>query len=196
MEGPSNQHQRTQDLMPEGDIESAGDTSSGSGEDVQNNNLPLEESVTSHGIDDSSAIETQRIADVEIGQQLASDKDTSMNEEETGPSQGSSSPKLDVVDAQIENSSCRNATVAEPAELAANAAVVVNKGTGDGKNEKQYSDEFVFEPGSVFVEFLRKEAACTAAHSLHGRTYGEQIVTAGFFPYDKYMARFHGSKQL
>ncbi|XP_042434067.1 uncharacterized protein LOC122020270 isoform X1 [Zingiber officinale] len=177
-EDPSDQHQHSQDLMPEGDIGSAGDTSNGSGEDVRR-------------IDDSSAIEIQHIADVEIGQQLESNKDTSMNEEEIGPSPGSSSPKLDMVDAEIGNSACRNVTAAEPAESTIDrmdSRTVVDKGTGD-------SDEFAFEPGSIFVEFLRKEAACTAAHSLHGRTYGEQIVTAGFFPYDKYTARFHGSKQ-
>ncbi|WOL09954.1 hypothetical protein Cni_G18708 [Canna indica] len=48
----------------------------------------------------------------------------------------------------------------------------------------------VLEPGSVLVEFLREETTCTAAHCLHGRTYGERVVTAGYFPHNIYLARF------
>ncbi|KAL6658006.1 hypothetical protein ACP70R_005786 [Stipagrostis hirtigluma subsp. patula] len=39
---------------------------------------------------------------------------------------------------------------------------------------------FVFEPGSVLVEFIRKEAACMAAHALHGRRFGNRTVPAGY----------------
>ncbi|XP_072985660.1 uncharacterized protein [Typha latifolia] len=45
-------------------------------------------------------------------------------------------------------------------------------------------------PGSVLVEFTREEAACMAAHSLHGRLYGQQVVMAGYAPHDLYLARF------
>lgn len=37
----------------------------------------------------------------------------------------------------------------------------------------------VFEPaGCVLVEFLRKDAACAVAHSLHQRYYDERFVSA------------------
>ena len=49
---------------------------------------------------------------------------------------------------------------------------------------------FVFEPGSVLVEFLRKEAACMAAHSLHGRRFGNRTVYTGYVPYDLYLKKY------
>ncbi|CAL4912476.1 unnamed protein product [Urochloa decumbens] len=49
---------------------------------------------------------------------------------------------------------------------------------------------FVFEPGSVLVEFMRKEAACMAAHSLHGRRFGNRTVSAGYAPYDLYLQKY------
>lgn len=49
---------------------------------------------------------------------------------------------------------------------------------------------FVFEPGSVLVEFMRKEAACIAAHSLHGRCFGNRTVQAGYAPYDLYLQKY------
>ncbi|XP_042395596.1 splicing factor U2af large subunit A-like isoform X2 [Zingiber officinale] len=205
MEDPDDKNQHSQDLMPKEDIERAGGISNGT-------NMPLGESVITHGTDCSApAIEVgQQVANEEIGQQLENDEDASMNEE-IGLIPCSSSPKLGSVDTEIESSACLNNIVAEPAELTANeadgikkdveiasvdsAAVADEERTDDGKDENEDDDEFVFEPSSIFVEFLRKEAACFAAHSLHGRTYGKQTVTAGFFPYDKYLARFHGLKQ-
>jgi len=49
---------------------------------------------------------------------------------------------------------------------------------------------FVFESGSVLVEFMRKEAACIAAHSLHGRRFGNRTVHAGYAPYDLYLQKY------
>ncbi|KAG6538698.1 hypothetical protein ZIOFF_003826 [Zingiber officinale] len=204
MEDPDDKNRHSQDLIPKEDIERARGISNGT-------NMPLGESVITHGTDCSApAKEAQQVANEEIGEQLENDEDASMNEE-IGLIPCSSSPKLGLVDTEIENSACLNNIVAEPAELTANeadgikkdveiasvdsAAVADKEGTDDGKDENEDDDEFVFEPSSIFVEFLRKEAACFAAHSLHGRTYGKQIVTAGFFPYYKYLARFHGLKQ-
>ncbi|XP_062209809.1 splicing factor U2af large subunit B-like [Phragmites australis] len=51
-------------------------------------------------------------------------------------------------------------------------------------------DIFVFEPGSVLVEFMRKEAACVAAHSLHGRRFGNRTVSAGYAPRDLYLQKY------
>ncbi|KAJ6851980.1 uncharacterized protein M6B38_257185 [Iris pallida] len=53
----------------------------------------------------------------------------------------------------------------------------------DGKPE-------VFEPGCVLVEFSRKESACVAAHCLHGRLYGERMVSVAYVPHDLYLSRF------
>ncbi|WVZ55404.1 LOW QUALITY PROTEIN: hypothetical protein U9M48_006065, partial [Paspalum notatum var. saurae] len=49
---------------------------------------------------------------------------------------------------------------------------------------------FVFEPGSVLVEFTREEAACIAAHSLHGRRFGNRTVYAGYAPHDLYLLKY------
>ncbi|XP_062216842.1 uncharacterized protein LOC133916953 isoform X2 [Phragmites australis] len=51
-------------------------------------------------------------------------------------------------------------------------------------------DAFVLEPGSVLVEFMRKEAACMAAHSLHGRRFGNRTVCAGYAPHDLYLQKY------
>jgi hypothetical protein len=52
------------------------------------------------------------------------------------------------------------------------------------------SDTIVLEAGSVLVEFMRKEASCMAAHSLHGRSFGDRTVSAGYAPYDLYLQRY------
>ncbi|KAK8969419.1 hypothetical protein KSP40_PGU017936 [Platanthera guangdongensis] len=61
------------------------------------------------------------------------------------------------------------------------------KGSGE-QLQAHVSDAFV--PGSVLVEFQRKEAACSAAHCLHGRAYGELTVEVKYIPYDLYFKRF------
>ncbi|KAG1353994.1 hypothetical protein COCNU_07G001060 [Cocos nucifera] len=78
-----------------------------------------------------------------------------------------------------------NANISNAADEAVDKTSVSN---GDDNHQAQDLD--VFETGSVLVEFLRKEATCMAARFLHGRTYGEQIVTAGYVPHDLYLARF------
>ncbi|KAM3316345.1 hypothetical protein ACQJBY_034454 [Aegilops geniculata] len=52
------------------------------------------------------------------------------------------------------------------------------------------SDTMVLEAGSILVEFMRKEAACMAAHSLHGRSFGDRTVSAGYAPHDLYLQRY------
>lgn len=49
---------------------------------------------------------------------------------------------------------------------------------------------FLFEPGSVLVEFTREEAACIAAHSLHARLFGNRTVWAGYVPHDLYLQKY------
>ncbi|KAG8073386.1 hypothetical protein GUJ93_ZPchr0006g45793 [Zizania palustris] len=46
------------------------------------------------------------------------------------------------------------------------------------------------EAGCILVEFLRKEAACIAAHALHGRRFGSRIVSAGYAPHDLYLQKY------
>ncbi|KAL6970593.1 hypothetical protein U1Q18_030289 [Sarracenia purpurea var. burkii] len=50
--------------------------------------------------------------------------------------------------------------------------------------------EDVFEPGCVLVEYRRMEAACMAAHSLHGRLFDNRMVTVGYVDSNIYKARF------
>lgn len=62
---------------------------------------------------------------------------------------------------------------------------------GNGKSSNhQTAGLEVFEPGCVLVEFLRKEAACAAAHCLHQRYYDERIVSASYVPHELYMTKF------
>ncbi|XP_038906743.1 splicing factor U2af large subunit B [Benincasa hispida] len=68
--------------------------------------------------------------------------------------------------------------------------------TGSGAFEKSEKKdpgnnvESLFVLGSVFVEFGRMEAACMAAHSLHGRIYDGQEISIEYIPHDLYRKRF------
>lgn len=68
-----------------------------------------------------------------------------------------------------------------------------NNSVGGSEGSDKYGSkqgEDVFEQGSVFVEYVRSEASCIAAHSLHERLYGEQSVLVDYIPHDVYMSRF------
>ncbi|KAL6587530.1 hypothetical protein OROMI_000508 [Orobanche minor] len=54
----------------------------------------------------------------------------------------------------------------------------------------------MFEPGSAFVEYRRPEAACMAAHCLHGRIFDGRVVTVGYVGKDLYQMRFHNREIL
>ncbi|XP_011030446.1 PREDICTED: uncharacterized protein LOC105129896 [Populus euphratica] len=60
---------------------------------------------------------------------------------------------------------------------------------GDCK-EQDCNLGLIFEPGCVFVEFRRTEAACMAAHCLHGRLFDDRAVVVEYVPLDIYLARF------
>uniref|UniRef100_A0A453J3P2 RRM domain-containing protein n=1 Tax=Aegilops tauschii subsp. strangulata TaxID=200361 RepID=A0A453J3P2_AEGTS len=60
----------------------------------------------------------------------------------------------------------------------------------DTRDVAPVSDTIVLEAGSILVEFMRKEAACMAAHSLHGRSFGDRTVSAGYAPHDLYLQRY------
>ncbi|GFZ10725.1 hypothetical protein Acr_22g0001230 [Actinidia rufa] len=60
-----------------------------------------------------------------------------------------------------------------------------------GENgECVFAFEDVFEAGSILVEYRRIEAACMAAHSLHGRLFDDRMVMVGYIDYNIYKARF------
>lgn len=60
----------------------------------------------------------------------------------------------------------------------------------DARDNALASNTSALEAGCILVEFLRKEAACTAAHSLHGRRFGSRIVSAGYAPHDLYLQKY------
>ena len=60
----------------------------------------------------------------------------------------------------------------------------------EGKNEQEYDQGNVFEPGCVLVEFRRTEASCMAAHCLHGRLFDDRVVTVSYVDFDLYRSRF------
>ncbi|XP_047089406.1 uncharacterized protein LOC124701400 [Lolium rigidum] len=62
--------------------------------------------------------------------------------------------------------------------------------SGAEKIPAAVSDTIVLEAGSILVEFMRKEAACMAAHSLHGRSFGDRTVSTGYAPHDLYLQRY------
>lgn len=61
---------------------------------------------------------------------------------------------------------------------------------GDGDGDGDGDGEDIFVAGSVLVEFVRKEAACMAAHELHGELFGGRVMEAGFAPLELFLERF------
>ncbi|KAL3648756.1 hypothetical protein CASFOL_005159 [Castilleja foliolosa] len=86
--------------------------------------------------------------------------------------------QCEVPDAEIVNSSGVELKLEENTE------------EGDNKDIISVDLENVFEPGSVYVEFRRYEAACVAAHCLHGRVFDGRIVTVEYVDLDLYQTRF------
>uniref|UniRef100_A0ACD5TTQ2 Uncharacterized protein n=1 Tax=Avena sativa TaxID=4498 RepID=A0ACD5TTQ2_AVESA len=65
-----------------------------------------------------------------------------------------------------------------------------NLPVAESRGDALVSDTNVLEAGSILVEFMRKEAACMAAHSLHGRSFGNRTVFAGYAPHDLYLQKY------
>ncbi|XP_042059895.1 uncharacterized protein LOC121804422 [Salvia splendens] len=62
---------------------------------------------------------------------------------------------------------------------------------GEGDRNNVFVDlGHIFEPGSVILEYRRLEAACVAAHSLHGRTFDGRVVTVEYVGHDLYQMWF------
>lgn len=60
----------------------------------------------------------------------------------------------------------------------------------DHGKDQDYDLARIFEPGCVFVEFVRAEASLKAAHCLHGRAFEDRIVTVEYVSLDHYKAQF------
>ncbi|RRT58255.1 hypothetical protein B296_00036516 [Ensete ventricosum] len=209
MECPSNDSKQDVDMAPHKDAERPGDIRNDVEERENNNNMPLkeiEENIVFGEIDGPTTLkDTQQIGDVAVDQPMETEKDviveicgeiglfsgTPKLGEEAAEVERNAELTLDVNPASTENT-CLQTLSAKEAELTKEEDEGIDKeATTSDKEDHQDFDVSLFEPGSVFVEFLRTEATCMAAHCLHGRTYGERTVTAGFFPHDLYLARFH-----
>jgi splicing factor U2AF 65 kDa subunit len=93
----------------------------------------------------------------------------------------------------IGTETCRSAAFGDEAEKSGRE----NKQLGADEDHKVKAPvvqmgvgAFVFEPGSVLVEFTREEAACMAAHSLHGRLFGNRTVSVRYTPHDLYLQKY------
>lgn len=53
-------------------------------------------------------------------------------------------------------------------------------GEGDDRKDVFVDPGHIFEPGSVIVVYRRVEAACMAAHCLHGRTFDGRVVSVEY----------------
>ncbi|KAF6156229.1 hypothetical protein GIB67_030232 [Kingdonia uniflora] len=62
--------------------------------------------------------------------------------------------------------------------------------SNDESKEKISSFDNIFEQGCIFVEYVRAEASCAAAHCLHRRLYGERVVVVDYVPHDLYLSKF------
>lgn len=74
--------------------------------------------------------------------------------------------------------------------LDCNARKGANAPEYGGNKDTLYDLEDLFEPGSVLVEYKRAEAACTAAHCLHGRLFDGRVVAVSYVDHDLYRRRF------
>ncbi|KAF4350496.1 hypothetical protein F8388_014957 [Cannabis sativa] len=59
----------------------------------------------------------------------------------------------------------------------------------DVVKERDFDLGSIFEVGCVIVEFGRTEAACMAAHCLHGRMFDDRVVSVEYVTLDHYKAR-------
>ncbi|CAK9262831.1 unnamed protein product [Sphagnum jensenii] len=69
----------------------------------------------------------------------------------------------------------------------------ISVGENLSKEERErtgVSDCGMFNMGRLYVEFSREETACQAAHTLHGRMYGNHKVVVCYFPVRLYQKKF------
>lgn len=126
-------------------------------------------------------------------------KGTDLNAEESLALNGSTSSEVPLEEVDVAGETIADLKEHESngggdqilAEITTASFSVANEGKSvDGASDLLDHNHEAFEPGCVFVEFLRKEAACAAAHCLHHRSYGENIVSASYISYDLYKAQF------
>ncbi|KAK4427838.1 Splicing factor U2AF subunit [Sesamum alatum] len=88
-----------------------------------------------------------------------------------------------------------NAKNVSSVELDTGERKELNAPDGDNKKDISIDHNDVFEPGSIFVEYRRAEAACMAAHCLQGRLFDGRVVTVGYVCHDLYQKRFRRSEK-
>ncbi|XP_073152199.1 uncharacterized protein [Henckelia pumila] len=74
--------------------------------------------------------------------------------------------------------------------LDSNARKDANAHENGCNKDTLYDLEYLFELGSVLVEYKRAEAACAAAHCLHGRLFDGRVVAVSYVDHDLYQRRF------
>ncbi|KAL0414277.1 UNVERIFIED_CONTAM: Splicing factor U2AF subunit [Sesamum radiatum] len=93
---------------------------------------------------------------------------------------------------KLEENSAKNVS---SVELDTGERKELNGPDGDNKKDISVYLNDVFEAGSIFVEYRRPEAACMAAHCLHGRLFDGRVVTVGYVGHDLYQKRFRRSEK-
>ncbi|KAL8048228.1 hypothetical protein ABFS82_07G050200 [Erythranthe guttata] len=127
-----------------------------------------------------------------VDQQNASVLDSESNEKVSG-SISIDKENIPLTDKELESEE-NHAKATSPEEelkLEANNAKKATSFESEGDKEDFHIEfEGLFEPGSVFVEYRRAEAACMAAHYLNGRIFDGRVVTVGYVDHDLYLTRF------
>ncbi|XP_043704997.1 splicing factor U2af large subunit A-like isoform X2 [Telopea speciosissima] len=113
------------------------------------------------------------------------DKDADFQVEESGPGNDL------MVEEELGPNERTNDKLQE-SSIGLNDAVAMESGAVEESDGEQKASDLVnvFEQGCVLVEYLRTEASCMAAHCLHGRLYGDQVVAVGYISHDLYLLRF------
>ncbi|XP_058101496.1 splicing factor U2af large subunit A [Magnolia sinica] len=107
--------------------------------------------------------------------------DSQIGDSGSGTSSVPDDPKPEQADGELQDACV---------ELEMDTTTVEKSYDGNGDSTEKVCNPDVFEKGCILVEYMRREAACAAAHCLHGRLYGGRVVAAEYAPYDLYHARF------
>ncbi|KAL7105551.1 hypothetical protein ACP275_07G051700 [Erythranthe tilingii] len=127
-----------------------------------------------------------------VDQQNASVIDSESNEKISG-SISIDKEYIPLTDKELESEedTAKDTNPEEELKLEANNAKKATSFESEGDKEDFHIEfEDLFEPGSVFVEYRRAEAACMAAHYLNGRIFDGRVVTVGYVDHDLYLTRF------
>ncbi|KAL7145005.1 hypothetical protein ABFS83_07G049600 [Erythranthe nasuta] len=127
-----------------------------------------------------------------VDQRDASVIDSGSNEKEFG-SISIDKENIPLTDKELESqeNNAQGTSPEEELKLEAHNAKKATSFESEGDKEDFHIEfEDLFEPGLVFVEYRRAEAACMAAHYLNGRIFDGRVVTVGYVDHDLYLTRF------